>query len=243
MVERLKGQRYRGSTRVTYYQIWLRFNSFLVRLDNRPNNWEDRIVLFLGHLIEDCKLQSSMVRTYLSAINAGLAEIGVKPNYDQYLIASLVRACKIRNDKVITRLPIKNGFLELILDELEKWSNEENQPYLKILYSVVFLAAYYGLLRVGEVAQGPHVILAENSLIGTNKKKLLFVLRSSKTHTEGNNPQIIKISNKPIGDAKGNNTPLEMKPVKHCPFNIISKYFAVRPHSISELEQLFVFSD
>ena len=58
----------------------------------------------------------------------------------------------------------------------------------------MFTAAYYGLFRVGEIMLSEHMVKAIDVHVDTNKNKLLFILRSSKTHTKGNHPQIIKIS-------------------------------------------------
>ena len=62
----------------------------------------------------------------------------------------------------------------------------DNQPYLVALYQAVFSSAFYGLFRMCEIAQTPsgHAVH-----IGVNKKKLMFILRTSKTHTLGNKPQ------------------------------------------------------
>ena len=198
IVERLRSQRCRDSTRATYHRIWKRFNRFFIRLDDKPDMWEDRLILFIGYLIEECKLQSSTIKTYILAIKGVLAENKIELNLDRFLINSLTRACRIRNDSLIARIPIQKPFLNSILDEVAKWCNEINQPYLKSLYQALFSAAYYGLLRIGEVTKGPHVVLAHNIRIGVNKDKLLFILRSSKTHNQGNGPQLIKISSTPI---------------------------------------------
>ena len=131
---------------------------------------------------------------------------------------------------MVTRLPIYKDFLHLILDELDKWAAEEGQLYLRIMYSAFFVSAYYGLLRIGEVAQGPHVILADDVRIGVNKRKLLYILRSSKTHDAGTGPQMVKISG----------TTAEPK---YCPYTIVDRYLNRRPHAVSELEQFFVISD
>ena len=149
IVDRLKLQRNRDSTCETCHRIWKRFNKFFLRLDDEPNNWEDRITLFLGHLIGNFKLQSATIKTYMSAIKCVLAEIDVKLNHDDFLISSLTRACKIRNDTLITRLPIHKKLLKLILDKVMKWA--DSQPYLLNLYAALFSAAYYGLLRTSEV--------------------------------------------------------------------------------------------
>ena len=49
----------------------------------------------------------------------------------------------------------------------------------------LFATAYYGLFRVGEITDSQHAVKACDVHIGVNKRKLLFILRTSKTHTEG----------------------------------------------------------
>ena len=113
------------------------------------------------------------------------------------------------------------------------------QPYCLTLFSAMFAAAYYGLLRIGEVAKGPHVILAKNVQIGVNKPKLLFMLETSKTHTKGNKPQMVKIESKKI--KQGNNS--DVKYDSNCPFKLLQEFITVRPLSINKSEQFFVYSD
>ena len=67
IVDRLSMERCRNSTRKTYYHIWKLFNNFFLRLDSKPNNWEQRLVLFTGFLVHN-NLKSGMVRSYISAI-------------------------------------------------------------------------------------------------------------------------------------------------------------------------------
>ena len=100
----------------------------------------------------------------------------------------------------------------------------------------MLIAGYYGLLRVGELAQGPHVILAENVHIGVNKDKMLFILRTSKTHNYGNHPQMVKIKSSSPHAGKHNAR-------KFCPFTILRDFVSRRLHTISEYEQFFIFSD
>ena len=234
IVERLKHQHFRDTTRVTYYSIW---KQFFIRLDDRPKRWEDRIILFLGHLIGECHLQSSTVRTYLSAIRAVLAEDEIQLKENHFLVSSLTKACRLKNDTIITRLPIHKELLHRILKELDKWADEENQPYLKVLYRAIFVSSYYGLLRVGEVAQSPHSITVNNVQIGVNKMKLLFILKSSKTHSEADPPQMVKINSTPIN--RSTNTTAN----RYCPYKLVDDYSTTRPHVISDTEQFFVFSD
>ena len=153
-------------------------------------------MLFTAFMV-DSKLKSSTVKTYLSAIRGVLKEIKVELNEDHYLLNLLTRACKLKNDKVITKLPITKGLLGLLLRSIDTlFLQRQQQPYLAILFKAMFSAAYYGLLRIGEIADGPHVILAHNVHIGVNKQKMLFVLHTSKTDNLSDNPQIVKIKSK-----------------------------------------------
>ena len=47
------------------------------------------------------------------------------------MLSSLVRSCRIANDKVKTRLQIQKGLLEMLLFEIGRKFNGKNpQPYL-----------------------------------------------------------------------------------------------------------------
>ena len=230
IVERLKTQRYRDSTRNTYCRIWKVFAKFYLRLDVKPEDWENKIILFIGFLV-DCELQSSTIRTYHSAIKGILAESGIQLNEDTFLLNSLTWACRLRNDQVIHRLPIHKQLHNLILAKVEDNFGEKQQPYLIKLYKVMFTAAYYGLLRAGEITKSPHVLKAKDVFTGKNKPKILFILWTSKTHDRSTKLQMIKIT--------GSSYQLN----KFCPFQIISDYIKVRPDAISTEEQFFVYPD
>ena len=74
IVEKLSMEKHRDSTRETYHCIWKQFNKFFIRLDAKPCNWEDRLVLFTAYLVEN-KLKSSSIKSYISAIRSVLAEL------------------------------------------------------------------------------------------------------------------------------------------------------------------------
>ena len=151
----------------------------MVKLDIRPNNWEDRLTLFVGHLI-DSKKKAATVKSYISGIKCVLRENGIEINKNRFLLASLTRACIKVNDHIRARFPIKCGFLNMLLRKVRDFY--ALQPYLEKLFSAIFDAGYFGLLRIGEVTLSPHAILAKDVHIGENKNKILFILRSSKTH-------------------------------------------------------------
>ena len=132
-------------TKKNYYTIWKSFNAFFVKLDVKPNNWEDRITLFMAHLINE-KKKVSTIKSYISAIKAVLADINVTVNEDRYLINSLTRACKLHSDCTIqVRLPIQRTMLNIILKQTNAHFNNLGQFYLASMYTALFSTTYFGL--------------------------------------------------------------------------------------------------
>ena len=214
---------------------------FFLRLDVKPLNWEDRLALFVGYLIQSGK-QSSTIRSYISAIRAVLKIEGIDINDDVYLLGALTRACKLKNDRIRVRLPLKRSLLNVLIGKLDDLFPK--QPYLVKLYRALFIITHSGLFQIGEVTESPHVVKAKNVLIGTNKKKLKFILWTSKTHGLGDKPQIIKIESTdsdPLlkksehsGDDNG---------LKWCPFSIMREYLAVRQPGLQiQTQSNFLFS-
>ena len=235
IIEELRKYRHRSSTRRSYYSIWKQFNKFFVRLDNKPETWEHRILLYTAYLIHQGK-QSSMVKSYISGLRAVLADINVKLNDDTVLLNSLIRACKLRNDKVRLRLPIQKPMLHMILQATEKYFMDRGQVYLAKLYLALFAMTYFGLFCVGEVTSSDHVVKAGDVQMGTNKRKLLFILRSSTTHSANKEPQMIKISS-----VLTHQDPSQ--PKMYCPYQLLDNYIKARKLRQSNHEQFFVFRD
>ena len=145
-----------------------------MQLDNiPPDSWEDRALLFLAYLV-DRGMQSSSVKSYMSAIKYILTNDGYAWQDNVIMMKSITRACRIMNDMVHIRLPIQCEFLEIILFEIKRTLS--GQPYLQILYLALFLLRYYGLFRTGELCNSAHVIKACNVHAATNKEKILVIL-------------------------------------------------------------------
>ena len=240
----MRSQCHRDSTRRTYYNVWRSFNKFYIRLDIKPDNWEDRLTLFIGHLIDtNCKLAT--VRSYISAIKAVLHEVKVQLNEDRLLLGALTRACKLKNDRLQTRLPIHKSLLCVLLQAMDDIF-ESPQPYLNKLYSALLVTAYYGLFRISELTLSHHVLKAKDTYVGENKDKLKFVLYTSKTHGLGDMPQIIKINSMPAENkaVKKKHNSVMQNFINHlCPFQTIKSYIAVRGKYDSDNEQFFIFQD
>ena len=180
----------KSSMAKSYLGIWRNFNRFLLKLDEKPENWEERISLYLAFIVEN-GAQSSTVKSYYSAIKKTFGSYYYSLDESQIFLNTLTSACRLLNDQAQTRLPIHIGLLEILVFELERMFPD--QFYLRTLYQTMMLLGYYGLLRIGEMTASSHVIKAKNVHISVNKNKLLLVLYSSKTHGKADRPQKIKI--------------------------------------------------
>ena len=231
ILEKLKANHNRETTKQNYLSIWRNFNNFVIRLDKKPHLWEDKASLFFAYLI-DKGAQSSTIKSYKSAIKSILIDDGYDWRDNRILLNTLTRACKLQNDRVRTRLPIKSGLLELILFEVERIC--QGQEYLICLHQAILILGYYGLFRVGELTTGDHPIKAKDVHVATNKEKILVVLYSSKTHSIADRPQKVKIV---ANTKKENNGRI------FCPFKLMRRYMAERGDYTTDREALFVFRD
>ena len=206
-------------------------------------------MLFVGYLVQG-KKKSSTIKSYISAIRSVLKEDDEVLNENKYLLTSLTKACRYINDHVRTRLPIKKHLLNQILQTIHKIYLPDSQPYLVTLYKAIFSTAYFGLFRIGELTESHHAangsnhaVKAKDVHIGTNKMKMLFVLRTSKMHWHDAKPQTIKICSNEITDIqKDKSTPRRSS--YECPFKILQDYLKVRRKFTSnDDEQFFIFRD
>ena len=190
ILEKLKSKSTRDSTARNYLGIWRGFNKFLFKLDSKLKGWENKITLYMAHLV-DQGAQSSTIKSYMSALKKVLILDGFELNESLLMASTIARVCRIMNDKVKTCLPIQRRLLDLILFELGGIFSD--QYYLKILYKTIIITGYCGLFRIGELTKSPHTIKAKNVHMGINKNKILIMLYTSKTHGEESRPQKIKI--------------------------------------------------
>ena len=234
ILDKLKANQNRNSTSKNYYSIWKHLNKFLSRIDYIPEFWEDRVALFIAYLVNYRKVQSATVRSYISAIKTVLCTDGYPWSDDKIWFNALIKSCKLANDQIKIRFPIHLGLLETLLFEIERDESLSNQPYLTTMYKAIFLLSYYGLMRIGEVTEGDHVVKAKDILIADNKHKIKLILYSSKTHDKESRPQQIKISAR---ENTGRRKP------HFCPFEALQVYMAIRRPYTTDSEQLFVLSD
>ena len=135
------------------------FNKFVFSLDHKPKTWEEKFMLFAADLVNK-GVQSSTLKSYIAALRTSLRTNGYKWTDDNFELQAIIKGCKMENDQLKVRLPIKNTLLEILLFELE-WIYD-TQPYLECLYKAIFALGYYGMMRVGELTKSPHVLLVKN---------------------------------------------------------------------------------
>lgn len=227
----IKGMRLRDKTRKMYRNRWIAFNRFLQQFDVMPDTWEERLHIYAAHLIDN-KKQSCTVRTYLTAIKQILRLADIDIQEDKYLLSSMVRACKIKNDHLYIRMPIQLPLLKAILRKTQSYYIEEKgQLYLGTMLKAMFSMAYFGLMRVSELTSGDHPVRAPDVRYARNKNKMVITLHSSKTHTVADQPQHITIASQP-----------HMK--EFCPVRLVSEYVKLRGDvAVSENDPFFVYQD
>ena len=109
------------------------------------------------------------------------------------------------------------------------------------MYKAMFAIAYYGLMRVGKLTADlgagrlSHAVKAKNVHVAGNKRKMMIMLYSSKTHGKESRPQKIKIT--------AANEELYAKNSKSffCPFELVRTYLRLRGTYDEDSEEFFVF--
>ena len=175
-----------------------------------------------------------MIRSYISAIKGFLRDDGYKWQEDTVILSTLntlTKACKLQNDRFCCRMPIHWKLLELILYEVERIFSI--QPHLEVLYKTMLAIGYYGLFGIGELTTGSnHMIKACNVHCATNKRKILIVLYTSKTHGKESKPQKVKIT--------AHKT--EVKPKRFfCPFKLMRQFIEERGNYKEDTEPFFIY--
>ena len=117
IVDHLRYQNHRQSTKLNYLGIWRNFNKFYLRLDRKPESWTQRLILYVGHLINENR-KSSTIKSYISAVKSVLRAVGEQITDDELLLTALIRVCRLKNDNIQTRLPIGKDLLAVMLNKI-----------------------------------------------------------------------------------------------------------------------------
>ena len=197
---------------------------------------EERVSIYCAYLTINTSIQSTTLKTYVSAIKSKLLTDGYPWNQEIVYLTALTRACKLQNDTIKIRLPIHKNLLECSLFELErKCEVKENNHYRSALFKTAFITGYYGLFRIGEITESIHVIRAMDVHEAGNKRKYLFVLHTLKTHNRGNDSQKVWIEDDEWTSQFESNR-------IYLPTEEIRNYLCIRGGRFSDNEQFFCLS-
>ena len=75
-----------------------------------PDKWEHRTSLFMAFLAAK-EVQSQTVKSYVSAIKRTLIHDKYDWQDNLILVNAITRSCKLKNDRVTNRTPIRCGLL------------------------------------------------------------------------------------------------------------------------------------
>lgn len=151
VVDRLQNADVEWSTKKNYYKVWCLFNRFLLCFDDLPTSWEEKLVLFAAFNVEIGNAPAT-IASYMSGIRYMLRHDGIEISNTSCKLALIIRACKINNDEVSMRRPIRKKLLRPLMKAVERFM-KKGQIFLSRLYKAMLVAGYYGYLRVGEMTK------------------------------------------------------------------------------------------
>ena len=95
IMENLKGKSIRETTTKNYLVIWRLFNAFLLRLEEKPKFWEERVSWFIAYLIDQGK-KSATIKSYISALKTTLIEDGYGWNEQLGRFSGMIKASRLK---------------------------------------------------------------------------------------------------------------------------------------------------
>lgn len=220
------------STKRAYRTAYLSFTKFMLSLDNMPQLLDDQLAVYVAYRVELGDF-SNTIESYLSGIKYMLGQDGIEINTRTARLRSLIKACKYKNDRVIHRQPISESLLVKLIKQLDEIFS--TQPYLKQLYRCMLVMGFYGMLRVGEMASGDHPVLARDIHFNHKLKKVQIILRTSKTHGRGDQPQYVKFNS--------HDSRVFLYNRKFCPYQVVVDFMNMRGPKLNDDDPFFVFTD
>lgn len=233
MIERLTADRgMKNNTKRAYHSAYLDFTRFNLSLDDMPELLDDQLAMYVAFRIEKGDA-SGTIKSKLSGIKSMLELDSIEINTRTVRLRALIKACKYKNDRVYQRFPINESLLARVIKHIDQIFH--NQPYSAKLYKSIVVMGYYGMMRIGELATGDHPVLARDVHFNHASRKVQVILRTSKTHGLGDQPQYIKFS-----DADAH---VYLYNKKFSPYSVVMEYLLTRGDKKSDSDPFYVFAD
>lgn len=166
-----------------YKRAWATFRNFANKfhISNDLPLSQDTLALFISYLFAEGYAASSIV-SFISSI-AYIHRINNLPdNTSCFLVQKLLSSCRKSRPSMDIRLPITIAVLHKICGALE---NTVSNIYKKVLFQAMFLLAFHGFLRIGEITSSctaNHIL--QMSQVTFLKSKILIHFQNYK-HSGG----------------------------------------------------------
>ena len=211
------------STKASYQNAWQHFRKF--HSTYYPGSpvlpvTTEQIAQFIT-VCHHRNLQPSTITSYLSAISYVHKIRGLVNPTDSFLISKLLHGLR-RNKQADKRLPLTIKHLQLITAYLKSSTNKYTYRLLKAM----FLTAFFGLLRAGEIARS-----VKSPINVIQRRDIEFAIEDSKVTSitlkmrnfKHSNGRIARI---PLGRQSTSNI---------CPVRALLRYLKITPVSMSQL--------
>ena len=132
VLDDLKNHSIQQGMKENYHLIWQNFNRFVIQLDRIPSTWEEKTSLYCAFLVTEGR-QSATIKSYVSAIKHKLTTDGYIWNDKLVLLSTITKACKLKNDIVLTRLPIGEKLVDIIIFDVHRC--EESSKFFFFCFS------------------------------------------------------------------------------------------------------------
>lgn len=194
-----------------YKRAWSIYRNFANKFDmsNDLPLSQETLALFISYLFAEGYAASSIV-SFISSI-AYIHKINNLPdNTSCFLIQKLLSSCRKSRPSMDIRLPITIVVLPKICDALE---HTISNIYKRALFQTMFLLAFHGFLRIGEITSvGTANKVLQVSQITFQKSKVLIHFQNYK-HSDG------KVFTLTINSCNS---------LKYCPVGALEHYIKMR---------------
>ncbi len=191
-IEWLKTKALALGTFKKYAHIWRNFIEFANKLKPLPKTWEDKITLYVVHLVEIGRAPST-IRGILSALKFQLHLDGYPLNLNDFLLSVMIKASHrmyLKKGQYTLRLLLSENILVKVLQAVQLLCKD--QILLRALRAI-FSLAYYGLFRIGELVESEHTVLSHNINVNQRSGSCRIILLTAKNQPVRVGPVIMNV--------------------------------------------------
>ncbi len=200
---------------------------FKSRLDEPVARWEDNISYYVVYLVGEGRAPST-IRSTISALKYQLLLDGEDLDLNYFLLNIMIKACeneKLMKGQYTLRLPLNEDLLVRTIHAIELLNRDW---FSKIMLTAIFVLAYYGLFRIGELVESVHEVRFDGMNVNERSGSCKVMLLSAKNHPRNRGLLVTNIQNKAenalnVGKAVMHYFNLRPKTGPNVPFFITQK--------------------